>query len=243
MTATKSRKKPPVRRQPAPPPLCDCPLDDGSCVVIPTSALTLAGFRVWTSSDTFPERGKITFLGEEIIVDMNAERLGSHNAVRRAIYKKVDILVDEDDRGMLYLEGARFVHEAADVSNEPDAMFVLWETFASGVVRDIPTTEGDDWIELEGTPDWLLEIVSPSSVNKDTVLLRARYHRAGVQEYWLVDVRGGKLAFTILIHHPDGYHPAPSKSGWQKSKIFGKQFRLIRFADRRGRPAFRLEMK
>ena len=38
---------------------------------------------------------------------------------------------------------------------------VLWETFASGTIREVPTKEGDDWIELEGTPDWILEIVSP----------------------------------------------------------------------------------
>ncbi len=152
-------------------------------------------------------------------------------------------LVEKEDRGTFYLDGARFVHESADISNEPDGMLVLWETFTSGIVRDVPTKDGDDWIELEGTPDWLLEIVSPSSVSKDTVKLRERYHRAGVGEYWLIDVRRDKLDFTILIHHADGYRPAPKKGGWQKSKVFGKQFRLVRYSDRRGRPKFRLDVK
>ena len=120
---------------------------------------------------------------------------------------------------------------------------VLWETFASGTIREVPTKEGDDWIELEGTPDWILEIVSPSSVAKDTVKLRGRYHRAQVPEFWLIDVRRNKLDFSMLLWHPDGYRPAPSKGGWQKSRVFGKQFRLVHVTNRRGRPAFRLEVK
>ncbi len=241
MTATKARKRPPPTWQP--PPLGDREIDTRFCVVIPPSAFTLGGFRKWTCSDEFPERGTITFLGGEIIVDMSPERLGSHNSVKGEIARVVGNLVDDADSGKFYVDGARFVHVAADVSNEPDGMFVLWETFANGTVRDIPTADGDDWIELEGTPDWVLEILSPSSVNKDTVKLLDRYHRAGVPEYWLIDVRDSKLDFTILIHDPDGYRPAPVKAGWQKSQVFGKQFRLIRFSDRRGRPAFRLEMK
>jgi Uma2 family endonuclease len=240
MTATKTRKKAVVTR---PAVAHNNGTDDEYCVVVPRTATTLAGFREWSSSDAFPERGKITFVAGEVIVDMSPERLGSHNAVRMAIHRVVGDLVLSDDLGTFYGDGARFVHKGAKVSNEPDSMVVLWETFASGAVRDIPTKDGDDWIELEGTPDWVMEIVSPSSVTKDTVVLRERYHRAGVGEYWLIDVRGDKLVFTILIHHPDGYHAAPTKAGWQKSKVFGKQFRLIRRTDRRGRPAFRLEMK
>jgi Uma2 family endonuclease len=241
MTATRTRKSPPPTWQPPAP--CDGETDNPLCVVIPPTAFTLGGFREWSWSDEFPERGTITFLGGEIIVDMSPERIGSHNAVKREVARVLGNLVDDADSGTFYLDGVRFVHVAAEVSNEPDGMFVLWETFANGIVRDIPTAEGDDWIELEGTPDWVLEILSPSSVNKDTVKLLDRYHRAGVPEYWLIDVRDGKLNFTILIHHPDGYRPAPVKAVWQKSKIFGKQFRLIRLTNRRGRPAFRLEMK
>jgi Uma2 family endonuclease len=242
MTATKTRKRPRPRTWQPPVP-CDDDVENPYLVVIPRSASTLAGFRRWSWSDDFPERGKITFLGGEIIVDMSPERLGSHNGIKGEVARVVGTLVDNTDAGKFYPDGARFVHVEADVSNEPDGMFVLWETFANGTIRDIPTVDGDDWIELEGSPDWVLEILSPSSVNKDTVKLLDRYHRAGVSEYWLIDVRGDKLEFTILVHHPDGYHAAPVKAGWQKSKVFGKQFRLVRLTDRRGRPAFRLEMK
>ena len=41
-----------------------------------------------------------------------------------------------------------------------------------------------------------------TSVPKDTVLLRELYWKAGVTEYWLVDVRDGNLSFEILQGTP-----------------------------------------
>jgi Uma2 family endonuclease len=240
MTATKTRKKAAVRQSAVEQ---RNGTDDEYCVVVPRQATTLTGFREWSSSDVFPERGKIAFVAGEIIVDMSPERIGSHNAIKVEVLAVVGSLVKEEDTGKFYTDGVRFVHKKAQVSNEPDSMFVLWETFQSGVIRRVPTKDGEDWIELEGTPDWTLEIVSPSSIFKDTVVLLDRYHRAGVPEYWLIDVRGDRLEFTILNYHPDGYRSAAVKAGWQKSRIFGKQFRLIRVFDRLGDPTFRLDMK
>ncbi len=38
-----------------------------------------------------------------------------------------------------------------------------------------------------GAPDWVIEIVSPSSKNMDYVKKLALYEKAGVREYWIVD--------------------------------------------------------
>lgn len=38
-----------------------------------------------------------------------------------------------------------------------------------------------------GAPDWVIEIVSPSSKKLDYVLKLTEYQRAGVREYWIVD--------------------------------------------------------
>ena len=43
----------------------------------------------------------------------------------------------------------------------------------------------------------MIEIVSDSSVAKDTRRLPAAYHKAGVGEFWLVDARGPETSFTI----------------------------------------------
>ena len=40
---------------------------------IPRGAQTLAGFRRWSSSDAFPERGRIDFLEGELVIDLGPE--------------------------------------------------------------------------------------------------------------------------------------------------------------------------
>ena len=89
--------------------------------------------------------------------------------------------------------------------------------------------------ELEGTPDWVLEVVSKSSVTKDTQLLRGRYFRAGIPEYWLVNARGKEIDFQILIRGGTDYIPSATVGDWQRSRVFLRKFRLMR---RRGRMNF-----
>jgi Uma2 family endonuclease len=89
----------------------------------------------------------------------------------------------------------------------------------------------------------VLEVVSASSEEKDTVVLRDLYWRAGVKEYWLVDPRGDDLAFDILRHGAKGYATARKQGGWLKSAVFGRSFRLTREVDRTGLPACTLAVR
>ena len=41
--------------------------------------------------------------------------------------------------------------------------------------------------KMQGVPNLVVEILSPSSVNTDRVLKKELYRRAGVPEYWIVD--------------------------------------------------------
>jgi Uma2 family endonuclease len=43
------------------------------------------------------------------------------------------------------------------------------------------------YIDVEGPPDLIVEIVSDTSVAKDTRRLPEAYFRAGVAEFWLAD--------------------------------------------------------
>jgi hypothetical protein len=73
--------------------------------------------------------------------------------------------------------------------------------------------------------------------------LREKYHRANVSEYWLIDARGPKIDFQILLHEPTGYVPAPKRAGWQLSRVFGRSFRLTRRRDRLGSWEYTLHVK
>jgi Uma2 family endonuclease len=138
----------------------------------------------------------------------------------------------EDQRGEFYGDGVLVTNEAAGVSNNPDGTFALAKSLRSGYVRFVPRAgEHSQYIEIEGTPDWVMEVASDSSVGKDTQQLHAAYHRAGIREYWLIDARGDEIVFLILYGRKTGYRATPVKDGWQQSRVFGRSFRLERQHD------------
>lgn len=52
-----------------------------------------------------------------------------------------------------------------------------------------------------GAPDWIIEILSPSNAEHDTVEKLALYLKAGVREYWIVDPINNKvLVYSIKDH-------------------------------------------
>ena len=87
------------------------------------------------------------------------------------------------------------------------------------------------------------EIETHNSVKKDTDKLRKKYHQVGVKEYWLIDARGEELSFQILHWRKTGYAAAPSHEGWQRSRVFGRSFRLERTRDKRGLWRYRLQVR
>jgi Uma2 family endonuclease len=210
---------------------------------MPAGSMSLEEFRQWTYTDDFPETGKIAYIGKEIFFDMSPERLQSHGCVKTEVCTVVFSLVRKKKSGRFYIDRTRISNVDADVSNEPDALYASFQSFKSGKIRLVPTVEGDDYIELEGACDWILEIVSPSSVVKDTKKLRKRYHRAGIDEYWLIDARRNDVDFQILIHGKDKYEPAQRDGEWQVSKVYGKKFRLRRVKDELGDVDYRLDVK
>jgi Uma2 family endonuclease len=51
---------------------------------------------------------------------------------------------------------------------------------------------------IEGPPDFIVEILSPSTKGRDRLTKRALYERAGVREYWLVDPEAGSVEVLAL---------------------------------------------
>ena len=51
---------------------------------------------------------------------------------------------------------------------------------------------------VRGAPDWLLEVLSPSTAAHDHIAKRRTYERAGVREYWLVHPSDRTLTVYVL---------------------------------------------
>jgi Uma2 family endonuclease len=194
--------------------------------------MTLAGFRKWLLSAECPEKGHFGFLDTEIYVDMSPERFGSHNAVKTALTVALAPLVADKDIGQYFSDGVPLSHEAANLSTTPDVMICTWASLESGKARLVPSAAGDDSVEVEGTPDLVIEVVSPYSEKKDYERLPPLYHRAGIPEFWLIDARGERIDFRIQQRRKAGYAGVPRRGGWQRSAVLGQTFRLER---RRGR--------
>ena len=45
-----------------------------------------------------------------------------------------------------------------------------------------------------GAPDWIIEILSPSTIKNDTMLKLKLYKNAGVREYWIIDPEEKRVA-------------------------------------------------
>ena len=59
-----------------------------------------------------------------------------------------------------------------------------------------------------GAPDWVIEVLSPSTASKDTVKKMALYQRVGVREYWIVDPERNTVHVYILkdgLYFSKGY--------------------------------------
>ena len=94
-----------------------------------------------------------------------------------------------------------------------------------------------------GTPDLIVEIVSDSSVRKDTLRLPAAYHAAGVREFWLVDARKAEVQFQILRWTPSQYVAAEQIDGTARSDVFGCGFSLVRSRNPSGRFVYDLVVR
>ncbi|MCY4557167.1 MAG: Uma2 family endonuclease, partial [Chloroflexi bacterium] len=102
------------------------------------------------------------------------------------------------ERGGQALVAPMDVHLADHTVAHPDVLYV------SPQRREIL----QDWIE--GAPDLVVEVLSPSTARMDRLLKLSRYAEAGVREYWLVDPAARTIEFYVnggehfVVHAPTG---------------------------------------
>lgn len=211
-------------------------------ITVPTAITDLDEFRAWLDTDGPPAKAQTWFLDGEVWVDMSKEQLDFHGNLKGAIFFALWGLVTAAKSGKVQPDGALLTNSDAELSGNPDLVYVSDDALDSGRVRRVPGKEGGH-TELQGSPDMVLEVVSDSSERKDNQTLLERYWEAGILEYWVVDGRGADVEFTIYKHAAKGYTAVRKQAGWLKSPVFGKSFRLVRGTDRHGDPVFTLEVK
>lgn len=192
---------------------------------------SLAEFRRWAASDQYPQNARVDYVAGHMEVEMSPEDLFTHGNLKTKLIVVLGTLLEQRDLGSIFSDYTRISSPEADLSAEPDIVVVLHESLQNGQVRLVARPgDGTRFAELQGAPDLVVEIVSDSSVSKDSTRLPTAYWHAGIPEFWLIDARGDQLVHTIYLRGEDGFAPATRDlDGFQRSEVFGCWFRLTRF--------------
>lgn len=212
---------------------------------IPAGARGLDGFRRWARSPEFPETGRIDYLAGELEVEMSPEDLYTHGAPKAEIAATLQELIARSGEGVVFVDRARVTVPEAGLSAEPDVTVVLWESLDSSRVREVPAAgaAAGRFVELQGPPDLIVEVVSDGSVTKDRERLPALYAAAGVPELWLVDARGPRIDFTVQSLAGASYGKTFRRGEWLASPLLGREVRLSRSRAAASRWSYRLEVR
>jgi Uma2 family endonuclease len=200
-------------------------------VQVPLGICSLADFRRWALSDAFPERGRIDYIQGDIEIDMSPENLFYHGTLKTKVAATILDRVEELNLGHVCSDTTRISSVPADLSAEPDIVVISQVAIDEGRVRLVPAAseDPDSFVEIEGGPDLVVEIVSDSSVRKDTKRLPRAYFKAGVGEYWLIDARGERLTFGVHERGRGAFKAAPlDVDGFQMSRVLQCRYRLSR---------------
>ena len=204
---------------------------DDSRPHVPRSARRLPGFRAWAQSDRFPKTGRVDYLSGEVDIDMSPEDLQTHGTLKAALAAELFVLVAKPQRGYVFVDRTRVTSAAGDLSAEPDVVVALFSSLDAGRVRQVPAAQPAPgrFVELEGAPDLVVEIVSDSSETKDTERLPIQYAQAGISELWLLDARGSEVRFEAWLLADGAYQRVePDAEGWTASALLKADCRVTR---------------
>ena len=209
---------------------------DGDRLKVPASAYTHAGFRAWVLQESLPAHTSASFVEGEVLIEMSPQSTETHGKVAVELTAVLGTLIKREGLGEYHGDRTLLTHEAAGLSTEPDGLFLSWDAIETGRVRFVPKVgRDDDFVEVVGSPDLVIEIVSDSSQRKDEVALRTAYARASIPEYWLIDARGGEIRFAILQLEEGEYRAPADAGGSQQSRALGRTFSLSRRLGRHDR--------
>ena len=215
-------------------------LSTSEIITVPQSAHSHRGFDRWATSPTFPKGCRATWISGEILIDMSPEEVESHNKLKTEVTRVMATIVKQSRLGEFYSDRTLISNDDADLSTEPDAMFVSKDSLRSGRVVKLRNPQGR-YMSLLGSPDWVLELVSQSSVVKDSRLLKKAYQLAGVDEYWLIDARRNDMNIQVFTLAKSGFRAVPVKRGRWQSPLFELEFHLFRERDEFGYWEYTLE--
>lgn len=135
-------------------------------------------------------KGKKAELIDGVIYDM-ASALPAHDTIVMELGWQIDSYIrGNDGKCTLYTTSLDVQLDAADDRNifEPDLMVVCDRNKCNGP-------------RIIGAPDFIVEVLSPGTRQKDKTVKLWKYQQSGVREYWIVDPK--KLKVIVHTFDPE----------------------------------------
>lgn len=140
----------------------------------------------WRDAQTMPEDGnRYEVIGGELLVSP-PPKLTHQWVVTRLLAALEDLLVKP---GLGYVFPAPVGVEFPDTDEgvQPDLVFVRAERL--NILREDA---------IQGAPDLVIEILSPSTARRDRTVKLEFYRRRGIAEYWIVDLEAKQVELWHL---------------------------------------------
>jgi Uma2 family endonuclease len=155
------------------------PIDQLDYPPLPGRKISEQEFVDWLGDKTWAE-----WVKGEIVLMSPINRV--HSELFVFLIRLLSDIAELKDLGRVHAEPMQ-VRLSDEIRRSPDILFVSRPRL--GIIE--PT-----WIE--GPPDLVIEIVSPSSVERDWREKYLDYQAAGVREYWVIDPMSKKLSACRL---------------------------------------------
>lgn len=152
---------------------------------------------------TSDDGSRYEIIGGELLVSPSPTT--NHQRLVRRLLSEIGAHIDEHGLGEL-LPGPVDVRLGMHTVVVPDLVFVRSERL--GVVKAAL---------IEGAPDLVVEVASPSTRGRDAVQKAAAYAEAGVPEYWLPDPE--TRLFRMLVLRDGVYRDAEPVDGRFRSTV------------------------
>ena len=117
-----------------------------------------------------------------------------HQEAAGALYASLRAFVRKHRLGRVFVAPLDVLFSVNDVA-QPDVVFVSNER--AGILRKP---------NIQGAPDLVIEILSPSTRRRDEDIKRPMYEHFGVLEYWMVDPEARRV--SVFRHNGSGFDPA-----------------------------------
>ncbi len=137
-----------------------------------TASLSESAMHVFKA---LPEGTRVELIGNELFF-MSPSPRASHQKVLGGLFIRISNFVEDNDLGEVFVAPFDVYLDELFNAVQPDIIFT------SHRQRSILYEDG-----IHGSPDMVIEVLSPGNARHDMVRKKELYERFGIAEYWVVD--------------------------------------------------------